>query len=104
MRRDNTVEIQSVAFAKNAQGIPVPSYTRLKTISCNVQPYKLNETEMKTFGIDDRGSNTKLMFMDPDTDIVVLQRAVVDGFTYEIRAINNWPHHWEAILVPVVGL
>ena len=104
MRRDSVVQIQSVSYSKNAQGIPVPSYAALKSIRCNVQPYKLNETEMKTYGIDARGSNTKLMFMDPDTSVVVLQRAVVDGFTYEIRAINNWPHHWEAILVPVVGL
>ena len=44
------------------------------------------------------------MFTERDTSVQMLNRAVVDGETYEIRGVNHWPNHSEFLMIPVQGL
>lgn len=97
------VEIYSFSAAKNSQGIPIKTYSLLKTIWADVQPKALTEVQATAWGVDVKGPDSKLVFYDTDPAIHELYRAIVNGMTYDIRGINVWPRHSEMILVPVPG-
>ena len=104
MIRRGKVLIQSYSSTKNAQGIVVKTFSTFKTISAAVQPTHLNEVQAQAWGVNAQSANARLMLFDPDYSIHELFRVIIGGMTYEIRAINPWGHHHEALLIPVSGV
>lgn len=104
MIQSHSVTIQSRTTVRGTEGEQTFTFATLKTIAADVQPAQLTKTESERWGITDLAANSKKMFYESDSTILLLMRALVDGETYEIRGINVWPRHSEAILVPVQGL
>ncbi len=100
----HTIAIYSRTASKTLQGGIVNSYSFLKTIGANFQPKTLTEHQSRMYGINAQTPNAKWIGYETDPQIVDLMRALVDGVWYEIRALNHWPSHDEAILVPVGGI
>jgi head-tail adaptor len=100
----HSVIIQSRTTIKTDEGIPVSTWTTLKTIAADVQPANLNKIEAQMFGITDRAANTKRMFYRFDITIALTMRAVWSGDTFDILGINEWNEHCVCLLVPVVAV
>jgi hypothetical protein len=104
MIKSHSVVIQSRTNVTGTEGEHTYTFATFKTIKAGVQPAQLTQVQLQAWGLVDLVSNSKKMFFDRDPSILVTMRAVVDGETYEIRAINLWPTHGEAILSPVQGI
>jgi head-tail adaptor len=102
--KSHAVQIQRYSQAKNAEGIVVKTFAALKTIWADVQPKALSEVQAQAWGVNAQAMNTKWLGFDSDASIQELYRAIVDGVTYEIRGLNVWPMHSEALLIPVSGV
>ena len=103
MIRSHSVLIQSRTVSRGSEGEVGYTFATLKTIVADVQPAQLTAAQAEAWGVTDLAANTKKMFFESDATITLLMRAVTGGETYEIRALNVWPRHSEAILVPVQG-
>lgn len=80
------------------EGAPVSSDPI--TIMGNLQPKALTEAEIAAYGVKAR-DKVKVLFFDCNDEVVVGRR-LYDGATgYDIRAVNVWPKHSEAILEPI---
>lgn len=104
MNRRDSVDIYSRTVTTGGQGQRVSTYAYLKTVMGNIQPYRLNELQAKIWGVTSERQDTRVLRIRPDTDIVALDRALFNGQYFEILAINQWPHHTVAVLVPTQGL
>jgi hypothetical protein len=104
MIKSHSVLIQARTTVVGTEGEQTYTYATLKTIKAGVQPNSLSPVELAAWGITDLAADSKIMFYDNDSSILRLMRAVVDGLTYEICAMNKWPTHSEAILTPVQGI
>ncbi len=104
MIKNKSIGIYSRVEGKNSQGIVTVSYVLLKTITGNFQPKSLSQVDATNYGVSEQGANAKWFGFDTDTAIHELMRALVDSVWYEVRGINAWPTHMEAILIPVVGI
>ena len=104
MIKSHSVDIYSRTEVIGTEGERTYTFALLKTIRCDVQPNSFSEVQLKAWGITDNASDVRIVFFDKDATILRLMRAVVDGETYEIRAINRWPNHDEMILTPVQGI
>lgn len=104
MIKSHRVDLEYFTQTKNAQGIVVKAFVPYKTIYANVQPKALNEMQLQAWGINAQNANTKIMFFDTDPAIHESYRAIVEGSTYELRGLNKWPSHSEAILIPLSGV
>lgn len=103
MIQSHSVLIQARTAVVGTEGERTYTYATLKTIMADVQPASLSPTQLAAFGLTDLQANLKTMYYNRDTTILLQMRAVVDGETYEIRGVNRWPTHDEAILTPVQG-
>ena len=104
MIQSHYVAIQSRTTVVGTEGEQTYTFAALKAITADVQPAQLTPVQLEAWGLTDLAANAKKMFYSSDSAILLSMRAVVDGETYEIRAINRWPNHDEAILVPVQGI
>lgn len=100
----HSVTIQTKTTSKGNEGEQIATWTTLKTIFADVQPNSLNPVEAKAWGITDLTANSQKMFYKHDDTIQVLMRVIYEGKTYEIRNVNSWRIHNEAILIPVQGI
>lgn len=87
----------------NAEGMPVKTWSVLKTTACDVQPASLNENEMKLFGISDQKSNAKKVYFYADDSIVEGLRLYALGKLYDVRGDNPWSIHGVILAIPVIG-
>ena len=76
----------------------------------DVQPNALTQAELLQWGLSNRAADVKKIFFDYSVNIAINNRAAIvtdyDGGStiyYEIKGVNQWPCHIEAILVPVIG-
>ena len=70
-----------------------------KKVKANIWPASLSQDKLELYGFT--GKQAMEMYFDHDADVVVGTR-VYDGSTYyDVRAVNVWPKHSEAILEPV---
>jgi len=99
-----SVTIQSRTVSVDSEGIQNFTYSTLKTIMADVQPASLNTSELRLYGANDLSSNAKRMYYSPDPSIDLLTRLVIDSHTYEVRGVNFWPRHSEALLFPLQGV
>lgn len=97
---------------KTAEGTVVKAYSApaADAVRVDVQPYTLTQAEMLEWGISNRVADTKKMFFDDLVDVAYEVRAWivsdfdVDVALYEVKGVNHWPSHGEAILVPIQGM
>ncbi len=70
----------------------------------DVQSSMLTKEEAYKWGQTDLAANSKIVFIDPNANVRMLDRIVDEANSYfEIKGINPWPIHWEMLLVPVPG-
>lgn len=112
MIENATAFILAPTVTKNSEGTVVKTYTdpAVEEKRVDVQPYTLSQAEMLEYGISNRTADTKKMFFDASANIAYERRVwVVSDFDtevslYEVRGVNHWPSHGEAILVPIQGM
>jgi hypothetical protein len=111
------VEVYVPTIAPNSEGTPTKSwgYKQATPVDpseifrADVQPAGLTRAEIELWGLSDKESNAKRMFYRFATKVEKNNRARVtsdiDGsvLVYEIKGVNKWPIHGEAVLVPVQG-
>jgi hypothetical protein len=99
-----SVTIQSRSVSVDSEGIQNFTYSTLKTIMADVQPASLSTSELQIYGVNDLTANARRMYYNPDSSIDILTRLVIDSHTYEVRGVNFWPRHSEALLFPLQGV
>jgi len=68
------------------------------------QSSMLTKEDAYKWGQTDLAANSKIVFIDPNPLVRMLDRIVdADGNYFEIRGVNPWPIHWELLMIPVVG-
>lgn len=70
----------------------------------DVQSANLTKEEAYRWGQTDLAANSKIMFFNINDAVRMLDR-IVDSHNgyFEVRGVNIWPIHYEALLVPVAG-
>jgi hypothetical protein len=116
--KNATASIYVPIISYNSEGDPIktwgyqasPVVAPSETLRLDVQPKKLSETELLAWGISDRNANAKLVFFSRSVYIAINNRMnVVSDFPgeatayYEIKGVNRWANHGEAVIVPVQG-
>lgn len=119
MYQNATLSVYVPTNTYNSEGDPIKTWGYKVTptpvapaeiIRCDVQPKKLSEAECLAWGISDRNANAKLVFFSRSGYIALTTRVkVVSDFPgegtdyYEVKGVNRWPRHGEAVIVPVQG-
>jgi len=119
MYQNATMSVYVPVITPNGEGDPIKTWGYKKTptpdapsesIRCDVQPKRLSESELLAWGISDRNANAKLVFFSRSGYIALTTRVkVVSDFPgegteyYEVKGVNRWPRHGEAVIVPVQG-
>ena len=104
--RDTQATIYAKTDVIGASGIVAPTFSVLySSLGVGWQPAALNDAIASQFGVTAHSAEAKKMFFDNDPAIKMLQRVTVvgDSNTYEIRGVNVWPGHSEALLIKVEG-
>lgn len=71
----------------------------VKGIRGNIWPRSLSESELKMYGF--AGTHAMELYFDNDPDVIVGTRLHDGTRYYDVRGVNVWPKHSEAILEPV---
>lgn len=103
---DTVVTVYSATPSKNARGQVSNSFASVGTIPANLQPISMTGHAAQSWGISDIPSESRIMFFGPGSLSMVKElRRVANaaGIVYEVRKVNPWPSHGEALLVPVQG-
>jgi len=67
----------------------------------NLMPKSLTTAQIEQYGINTKAANVKVFYFDNDP-LVIIGTRLYNGTTgYDVRAVNVWPKHSEAILEPV---
>lgn len=112
MYQNATVSVYVPVINKNGEGDPIKTWssTPSESIRCDVQPKRLDEAQVMAWGISDRNANAKLVFFTRSGYIAINTRVkVVSDFPgegtswYEVKGVNRWLRHGEAVIVPVQG-
>ena len=119
MLQNATVSVYVPVIATNSEGDQIKTWgykvsptpiAPSETLRCDVQPKQLTMAEQELWGISDRNCNAKLVFFGTSGYIAINNRMkVVSDFPgegteyYEIKGVNRWPRHGEAVIVPVQG-
>ena len=119
MIENATASIYIPVIGKNSEGtvtktwgykaLPTPIDPAV-TMRIDVQPNALSQAELLQWGLSNRSADVKKVFFEYETRMAINNRLAVvtdyDGGStiyYEIKGVNQWPFHGEAILVPVQG-
>lgn len=113
MLQNATISVYVPVIATNSEGDPIKTWayaSPVEMLRCDVQPKQLTMAEQELWGISDRNCNAKLVFFQTSGYIAINNRMkVVSDFPgegteyYEIKGVNRWPRHGEAVIVPVQG-
>lgn len=119
MLQNATISIYVPYMKKNTEGTPVkvfgyqqtPIVAPNETYRADVQPFSLSQVQAEQWGLSNKAADVKKLIFDGAITLktIVNNRAkVVSDFDestvyYDIRALNIWPIHNTAILVPVQG-
>lgn len=97
MNRTTTLALYTGTITYDAENNPVSTWTTAKSVTGNIMPRSLTSAELAQYGIDTRTSGVMAFYFDGDSAVVVGTRLGA----YNVRAVNVWPKHTEAILEPV---
>ena len=87
-------------------GLVFSTTTLAETIYADVQPRSLNEYELAAWGVNDIPTDSRILYYSGiSSSLVIGNRARVNGAkVFEIRSVQTWTMHMEALLVPVQGI
>jgi len=97
MIKNTALVLYTQTTTYDGENNPVKVWKSVRTIAGNLQPKSLTTAELAQYGISLQAANTAVFFFDHDDDVAVGTR--LGG--YNVRAVNVWPSHSEAILVPL---
>ena len=97
MIKNATLAFYTASLSYDAENNPIKTWTTSRNISGNLQPKSLTESELAQYGVNTRAANAKLFLFDNDAAVIIGTRLGA----YDVRAVNVWPSHSEAILEPV---
>lgn len=101
---NETVLLAQKTQVKNSDGVRISTYdfaTPKATLMADVQPYALTQSDIQIYGINTKSANTKKMFYVNNDNVEIGNRAKIGSAVYEIKGVNKWRTHYEAILVPI---
>lgn len=103
---DELITLQTKTRTKNSEGMNQDSWSdSTTTFYANVQPKSLSEDESKSFGLSSISSDAKVMYYYKNSSVTVGVRVKrADGSVYDVRGINPWRIHDEAVLIPIQGV
>jgi SPP1 family predicted phage head-tail adaptor len=104
MRLDYTVTLQTKVVSVDAEGLRLETWTNSGTIKAGVQPANMSQVQLAEWGLSDLQADARTMYFEKSATVWNGQRAIVEGVTFEVRALNTWPKHKEAVIVPVQGV
>ncbi len=118
MIENATAKVYQPTLAPNDRGTLVKTWgyklvvptAANETIRVDSQPKGLTQVQIQEWGLDTRASQARALYFDHSSFILIGNRVHLthdydsssNGY-YEIKAVNPWPIHKEAILVPVQG-
>ena len=91
------------SMSKNLEGLNINTYAYSDAIDVDFQPAQLTEAQLQAYGLSTEATNAKKMFFDMGFVLFLLNRVFCQGEWYEVRALNKWNYHQEAILAPVLS-
>jgi head-tail adaptor len=100
---DQTITVQRAVETKNTRGQVTKTFSTAYTLRASVQPAGLSQDQALAFGISDLSANAKKVYLYK-SGIIISDRIIADGVTYDVRGINPWPIHDEIIMVPLQGV
>ena len=101
----HTVTVQSRVLVIGTEGEHTYTFSTLKILyPCDIQPVNASPEELRSWGLVDLVSGSRMMFYKHDTTIQTCMRIVHGVDIYEIRNINPWAIHDRALLVPIQAL
>ena len=103
----NMVELFVPTNITTSRGTVVKGFTTSsETIIADVQPKGLSEYVLAEWGINNIPTDSRVVYYMGFSDTLKIgNRARVDGvMVFEIRGVQVWSSHTEALLVPVQGL
>jgi hypothetical protein len=116
MMDNATVSVYVPILSINAEGTEIrawgykqtPVVDPAETFRADVQPSSLTQAQLEQWGISDAAANMKKLFADLSLYLALNTRVKVttdeDGTAYyDVKVVNPWPSHVEALLVPVQG-
>ena len=95
--------IFSPSVSISAEGLKINTFAYSDALNVNFQPANLTEAQLQAYGLSTEASNAKKMFIDACAILFLLNRVFCKGDWYEVRALNTWSTHKEAILAPVLS-
>lgn len=102
---NETVIVGNKTMTKNSDGVKIATYdfstTPKATISADVQPLALTQAMVELYGINKKSANAKKMFFINNDNIEIGDRVKIENAFYEVKGLNKWRTHYEAILIPV---
>lgn len=91
--------------AINSDGVLIGDYdyddTPKAIIYADVQPLELTQATIELYGLNKKTADAKKMFFDKDDNILIGDRVLVDDTQFEVKGLNKWRGHYEAILVTI---
>ena len=97
------VTIYNLTLGKTSDGIVSRAFTQGSTIEADVQPRSLTQAEVTLFGFKDTQSNAKTMLFPHNTAVCIGARILWNGTYYNVRGVNWFGEHDDALLIPVQG-
>ena len=104
MIRNKVLWLYTKTMAADSEGIQTAAWTAIKQIPGNFQPRKLTETEAMIWGLSGAKANAKVFLFDNDAAVIEGAEFRDGADRYDVRGLNQWPGHSEAILIPVQGV
>lgn len=103
--KNENVIIAEKTMTKNSDGVRIATYdfdTNPKaTFMADIQPLSLSQSDIQIYGINTKNANVKKMFFENNDEVKIGNRAKAGSTVYEIKGLNKWRTHYEAILVPI---
>lgn len=104
MQRTTSLGLYTKTQTFSAEQVATQSYVYRKTITGNLMPksaQSLTQAQLMLYGIDATVSNIKELYCDGDAYLTVGVRLEYGADKYDVVAVNVWPNHTEALLIPV---
>lgn len=89
--------------AADSEGMRAVTFVSAGTFQCHYQPRSLTPEEIVNYGLSDYQGEAKLIFFRTGSTLIVLDGVKIGSDKYEVRAVNTWDNHKEAVLVPSEG-
>lgn len=122
MNRTTSLDLYEAVITLDAENNPVKTWARVHAVTDegillmddgdpvsdmvggivgNLMPKSLTPAEITQYGISTKAANVKVFYFDNDPLVIIGTRLYNGATGYDVRGVNVWPKHSEAILEPV---